>query len=118
MKVIVATTVLSLLLASPTYGQMPTDISGTSVKSIRRIAKSRKLLDNPGVEIELFNPKGFYVGAMYWCLRIGKLQGIREGGGSYVRSYDLHRRRIFVLSTQEWKKLKTGDPLWLTWGCP
>ena len=52
----------------------------------------------------------YYIGGLYFCLRIGGLPGIRE---------DLPSDGIrFIVPMREWKRLKGGEPMWLTWGEP
>ncbi len=107
-------TILALLLISPVDAQIK--VGRPSVKSIRQVAKSKKV-KKPHIRIELFNPDGFYVGGLAWCLRIGKLPGVMEGDSLTFEAPRVGTR-LFIFTVEDWKKLKNGDPLWLTWGCP
>lgn len=108
-----AATILTLLLLAPVDAQIK--VGSPSVKSIRQVAKWGTS-GKPRIRIELFNPEGFYVGGLSWCLQIGKLEGILEGDTSTI-ALPRDGTRIFVLTLEDWKRLKNGDPLRLTWGC-
>jgi hypothetical protein len=90
-----------------------------TVKSIRSVPKSKRYNNNkPYIEIELHTPNenGFHIGGLYWCLYIGTFRGIHEGsldGGKYTGN----QIRLFTISKKEWKQLKNGDPMHLSWGC-
>ena len=118
MKTFAAMAIISLLLFSPTYAQIR-DSGNVAVKSIRRVAKARSFNNKPVIEIELV--WSFYTGGLYYCLRSGKLQGIPEGGtlegGEPSHDPFSPPTRVFVLTEQDWKRLRNGDPLWLSWGC-
>ena len=114
MKTFVAT-ILTLLLISSVGAQKKA--GDPIVKSIRQVAKS-KTINKPRIRVEVFNPEGIRIGGLAWCLKIGKLPGIMEGDTSTLTLESPGGPRlIFVLTVEDWKKLKNGDPLWLTWGC-
>src|SRR4051794_6447609 len=110
MKGILATIVLSLVLLLPLYAQVRDDFSNVSVSGIRKVTKSGASKNRSYVEITLFSGKSFSVGNMYYCLRIGKLQPTPFGIGNGFALQGL-------IEMADWKKLKNGDPLWLSWGC-
>jgi hypothetical protein len=112
MKTFVAT-ILTLLLISPVAAQRK--VGNPSVKSIRQVAKSKNV-KKPRIRIEVFNPAGPRIGGLSWCLTIGKLPGILEGDSSTLGSVG-GSTLIFVLTLEDWKKVKNGDALWLSWGC-
>jgi len=78
---------------------------------IRRIDKWERFGNKPAIEIEVLGPQR--VGGMYNCLRIGNLKGIRESTSSAGEKSGT----FFQLPLEDWKKLKTGSPIWFTWGC-
>jgi hypothetical protein len=114
MRKIAAIAILGLLVTPAVYAQGH-DLSMLTVSRIRRVTKSKRYPNKPAIEVTLSNLRGFYVGGLYWCLRIGRLPGVPEGGGSDEGARG--NTRAFVLTMQEWKKLRDGDPLWLSWGC-
>ena len=89
-----------------------------TVKSIRQLPKVKERANKTFVliELETSNPKGFYVGGLYWCLYIGNLTGIGE---TTFTGTEVSRggTRLFLVAEADWKKLKNGDPMVLTWGC-
>ncbi len=134
MKVTAASIVFTLILVSHLEGQI--NEGKIIVKSIRSVSWSRvfdevgKEYDKrPGVEIELFTaqPNGFHLGTVNGegafiehspqCLQIGNLQPIVEGG-SKCKPTPNNRTRFFVLTKDDWKRLKDGDALRLYYGCP
>jgi hypothetical protein len=126
MKALIASITLILLFITTTGYSQSKETENITV-NIRRVSKSQTNKD-AGIEIELtnHNPNGFYVGALYWCLQIGKLPGVGAGGfphytaeGQLLLSYAnaSPKTRLFGFSKDEWKKMKNGDPMRLTWGC-
>ena len=112
MKRNIARLLLSALLTVSVYAQLPNDTAGVSVSRIRKTGKSAAKQNRSAIEITLSSGIGtFYVGGLYYCLQIGKVRASAAGGSSDNRTL------IFLVSSDEWKKLKNGDPLWLTWGC-
>jgi hypothetical protein len=125
MKPFIVSISLLLLFITPCYAQSKENESIT-VKSIRQVSKSQTKKE-AGIEIELVtsDPKGFYIGGLYWCLQIGKLPGAGEGGFPHYTSegkplvrLSPNKTRLFGFTKDDWKKLKNGDPMRLTWGCP
>ena len=123
MRISLAITTTCLVLIQPLSAQSPEsqrptppkvaeifDVKGVRLKSIRRVQKSAALNGRPGVEIVLHNPEGFYIGGLDWVLHIGEYQFHPLGG-----EYGPHTR-TYTLTMKQWKKLKDGDPLNLTWG--
>ena len=111
MKRTVTTLLLSALLTVSVYAQRPNDSTGASVS---RISKGKSADQQKRSMIEITVSSGmtaFYVGGLYYCLRIGKVTASPAGGSSD------NRKLFFLVSSKEWKELKNGDPLWLTWGC-
>lgn len=110
MKIAVISIILMLLFVIPIYTQADSPQSLT-IKSIRRVSKSQTNR-NPGIEIELSTSDvdGFYVGAQFFCLQIGKLSGIKER--------ENHINTLLLSITEDdWKRLKNGDPMFLSYGC-
>jgi len=104
MKIIAAAIILGALCFSSARAQ-----SGPyQLGRIRRIDKWERFGNKPAIEIEVVGPSR--VGGMYNCLRIGKLEGIHE-------SMSEKQTTLFHLPLEDWKKLKTGNPIWFTWGC-
>lgn len=123
MKLLTLTIFFGFLLFTRNYAQI--NESNVTVKSIRSVSRSARYDKNlgefekkPGVEFELVtdNPDGFYIGSLYWCLQIGNLKGIVEGRSNGQANGS--RTIFFVLAKKDWKKLKNGDPLRISWGCP
>jgi hypothetical protein len=110
-SLLAAAIILPPLLISPAYGQVR-DYSNAKVKSIRRAAKSERLSDKPAVVIEVAGAP-HYIGGLYICLQIGQLQGIPEGGLRSGQPVGIS----FVVPMRDWKRLKGGEPMWLSWGC-
>jgi hypothetical protein len=107
-----ATLLLTALLTVSVYAQRPNDITGVISVSAVRKAKSADKQKRSVIEITVSSSMtAFYVGGLYYCLQIGKVTASPAGGSSD------NRRLFFLVSSNEWKKLKDGDPLWLTWGC-
>jgi hypothetical protein len=102
MKIIVAVIILGYF--SPARAQSEPYRLGR----IMRIEKWERFGNKPAIEIEVLGPAR--IGAMYNCLRIGKLKGIHE-------SMSEKETTSFHLTLEDWKKLKTGNPIWFTWGC-
>ena len=95
--------------------QLPTDARNVSVSLIRRVKKSAALQNKPAIEIILSG--SFYVGNLYYCARIGGLGPVIAFDTFDTSGPLIVGRLVVVVSIEDWKKLKTGDPLWLTWGC-
>jgi hypothetical protein len=69
------------------------------------------LKGKPGIEIQLQNTERFHMGERDWSLQIGDLKlpdPTRRSGD--------HHSLTYVLSLDDWNKLKDGAPLYLTWG--
>lgn len=111
MAMLAATIMLPLLLISPAYGQTR-DYSKAEVQSIRRVAESPRARDKPAVEI-VVGGVNYYIGGLYFCLRIGRLQGIPEWGLPSGQPPGI----VFIIPEENWRKLKGGEPMWLSWGC-
>jgi hypothetical protein len=106
-----AAIMLPLLLISPGYGQSR-DHSKAKVQSMRRVAKVPQLKNKPAVEI-VVGGVPYYIGGLYFCLQIGQLQGIREWGMPSGQPPGI----VFFVPMEDWRKLKGGEPMWLSWGC-
>lgn len=134
MKIITLTISLILLLSVQNYAQINESL--TIVKSISSVSYTRaydeagKEFDKKsGVEIEIFTalPEGFYTGLVNgegkyierspYCLQVGNLNPVVEGGSRGKLIPD-NRIRYFVLTKSEWEKLKNGDEIRLFYGCP
>jgi hypothetical protein len=112
MKRNITTVVLGLLLTCSICAQVPNDTAGVTVSRIRKVAKSPESKNKSAIEITLRRSESFYVGNWYYCLQIGKLRAAPGNVGSSG-----NHTLVFGVSTEDWKALKNGDPLWLTWGC-
>ena len=78
---------------------------------IRRVERWERFGNKPAIEIEVVGPQR--VGGLYNCLRICKLKGIPESTSSAGEKTGT----FFQLRLEDWKKLRTGNPIWFTWGC-
>lgn len=110
MKRTVSILLLTALLTVPVQAQRPNDTGA----SVSRISKGKSADQQKRSVIEITVSSGmsaFYVGGLYYCLRIGRFTASPAGGSSD------NRKLFFLVSSKEWKELKNGDPLWLTWGC-
>ncbi len=87
------------------------DMGEVTIRSIRQVENVPALKGKPGIEIELYNTQRFHVGELDWRLQIGELE-VRE---PTRRSAD-HHSLTYLLSLDDWNKLKDGAPLYLTWG--
>jgi len=103
---------VSLLLTISIYPQTPNDTTGVAVASIRRMGKSTAAKNDSLIEITLTRLGSFYVGDAYYCLQIGKLRLAPGNVGGIANN-----RLVFAISKDNWRRLKNGDALWLTWGC-
>lgn len=83
-----------------------------TVGSIRLVQRPQNNKKQTAIEIELRSADGFYVGGLYYCLSIGRLVGIPEEGMD-----PSNKTRLFYVSEAEWKKLRNGDVMFLSWGC-
>lgn len=134
MRIFTKTILLILLLTIQYYAQINENL--IIVKRIRTVSFTRaydeagKEFDKKtGVEIELFTAarNGFYLGMVNgdgkfiehspYCLQIGNLKAVVEGGSRGKPNPD-NRTRFFVLSKEDWNKLKNGDEMRLFYGCP
>ena len=111
MGMLAAAVMLSLLLISPGYGQAR-DYSDAKVQSMRRVAKSPQSKNKPAVKVVVEGVR-YYIGGLYFCLRIGQLQGIRE----WCLPSGQPAGIVFFIPLRDWRKLKGGEPMWLSWGC-
>ena len=111
MAMIAAAIMLPLLLISPVYGQTR-DYSKAKVQSIRRAAKSPRAKNKPAVEVVVGNVH-YSVGGLYFCLRVGRLRGIPEWGLPSGQPPGI----VFIIPWEDWRRLKGGEPMWLSWGC-
>ena len=109
MNRVLATMSLSLLLLSPVYAQVRDNVGDVTVSSIKKLGKSKATNNKSYIEITLTGGP-FYVGNWYYCFRIGKLQPTPTG---IVNVYTLRG----AIEQADWKKLKDGDPMWVSWGC-
>ena len=87
------------------------DIGEVTIRSIRQVENVPVLKGKPGIEIELHNTQRFPIGELDWRLQIGAFE-VRE---PTRRSAD-HHSLTYLLSLDDWNKLKDGAPLYLTWG--
>ena len=91
-------------------------MSGVIVHRIRSVRASTFYGNEPGVEIELYNPAGhWYVGGLEWVLWIGDAQAMRGTCNTGMQG-ETRGTACFGFSMKEWKKFKQGAPLILTWG--
>ena len=82
-----------------------------TIRSIRRVENVQALKGKPGIEIELQNTERFHIGDLDWSLQIGDLKLPQPTR----RSAD-HHSLTYVLSLDDWNKLRDGAPLYLNWG--
>ena len=111
MAMLAAAIMLPLLLISPGYGQSR-DYSKAKIQSMRRVAKSPESKNKPAVKV-IVESVPYYIGGLYFCLQIGQLQGIREWGLPSGQPPGI----VFYIPVEDWRKLKGGEPMWLSWGC-
>lgn len=98
----------------PTYSPGGVDMRGVTIYRIRSVLMS-PTAQKKAVQIELHNSTGgWYVGALEWYLWIGDSKFMRSKCAE--DSGQLSNVACFVLSMEEWEKLKQGEPVILTWG--
>jgi hypothetical protein len=111
MAMLAAAIMLPLLLISTGYGQSE-DYSDAKVQSMRRVAKSPRSKNKPAVEV-VVGGVPYRIGGLYFCLQLGKIQGIPERGLPSGQPPGI----VFLIPEKDWRKLKGGEPMWLSWGC-
>ena len=117
--------ILSLLFVTPSYAQSTHQRGVITVENIGQVSKSQtnKTFDI-AIQIATTDLNGFYVGALFYCLQIGKLSGIGESGpvfykkkGKFPYMESGGNKLVFGITEVDWKKLKNGDPMFLSYGC-
>lgn len=89
----------------------PNEFQGLKVVCMYKVPRSQELAGKPGVAIVLQKNTPFYVGNLYYVLHIGKSK-------FYLQRFDdpTNRHYTFLLTLDEWRSLKSGEPMTLTWG--
>jgi hypothetical protein len=82
-----------------------------TIKSINQVENVQSLKGKPGIEIELHNTERFHIGDLDWSLQIGDLKLARP-----IRRSADHHSLTYLLSLDDWNKLKDGAALYLSWG--
>jgi hypothetical protein len=119
--------ILSLLFVTSNYAQSTQQRGVITVENIGQVSKSQtnKTFDI-AIQIATTDLNGFYVGALFYCLQIGKLAGIGESGpvfykkkgkSIYMEGGGGGNTLVFRITEENWKTLKNGDPMFISYGC-